>query len=371
MGTVVGEPTLRRDRKRPKCQKASYYIYWTDSIEGSKEKSTGTNIYSEALRVFDKWRLRKIGVVSSRVISEVFLDEVLEYYHNAQISRSKSVERLESSMKRLTPYWGDRPASVVNTATIKDYEKYRFALHDELYPNAETISINTIRRELVDLRSALNRAKKDRLIDREVFVELPAEVKKGVEYFSCEDAIGLLRMSPRVRRARYHLPLFLWIGFLTGRRKEAILDLKWSDVDFDAEVIGWMHEGKAETKKRRPIGRLPRRLKAILQRYRQAHPNDEFVISYQGGPIKDIKASFAHAVELLREEKSKDSGGDKAEILQVAYPHMMRHSCATWLMQKGTDRREACQFLGMTEDTLERRYWHHHPDFQRGAADAF
>lgn len=371
MGFVVGEPKLARFRKDRKNPNANFYIYWTDSVQGSKELSTRTNNYGLALKFLNNWRLKSIGTKVSRPINEVLVGEILDYYKHAQLSRNKSITRLESSLTRLTPFWAHRPASVVGTILLKEYQHHRFDLHDELYPDAETISINTIRRELVDLRSAMNRAEKDRIIDQRVFVELPPEIKKGVEYFSCDEAIGLIKAAACVRRAKSHLPLFMKTGFLTGRRKTSILELKWSDIDFDRNIIGWNLEGEAETKKRRPDAKLPSRLKKILLRHRARHPNDEYLISYQGRRIKDIKASFGQAVQLFREQRAVQSGACSNEILPNAYPHMMRHSNATWQMQKGTDKRELCGFLGMTEDTLERRYWHHHPDFQRSAADAF
>ena len=61
----------------------------------------------------------------------------------------------------------------------------------------------------------------------------------------------------------------------------------------------------------------------------------------------------------------------RAGITRNVTPHMLRHTCATWLMQKGVDKNEACAFLGMTIRTLERHYEHHHPDYQKGARDAF
>jgi hypothetical protein len=39
-------------------------------------------------------------------------------------------------------------------------------------------------------------------------------------------------------------------------------------------------------------------------------------------------------------------------------------------MQRGVPKWEAAGFLAMTEETLERVYGHHHPDYQRNAADA-
>jgi hypothetical protein len=37
-------------------------------------------------------------------------------------------------------------------------------------------------------------------------------------------------------------------------------------------------------------------------------------------------------------------------------PHVMRHTTATWLMQRGCESWEAARFLGMTVKTLESTY---------------
>jgi integrase len=52
-------------------------------------------------------------------------------------------------------------------------------------------------------------------------------------------------------------------------------------------------------------------------------------------------------------------------------PHTLRHTAATWLMQRGVDAWEAAKYLGMTVETLERVYGHHHPDYLKQAKNAF
>jgi hypothetical protein len=64
-------------------------------------------------------------------------------------------------------------------------------------------------------------------------------------------------------------------------------------------------------------------------------------------------------------EKVKAAG-----IQNHVTPHVLRHTAATWAMQNGADLWETAGFLGMTVEMLEDRYGHHHPDFQREAADA-
>jgi len=51
-------------------------------------------------------------------------------------------------------------------------------------------------------------------------------------------------------------------------------------------------------------------------------------------------------------------------------PHTLRHTAATWLMQRAAPMWEAAGFLGMSEKTLRDTNGHHHPDHLRGAAKA-
>jgi integrase len=48
----------------------------------------------------------------------------------------------------------------------------------------------------------------------------------------------------------------------------------------------------------------------------------------------------------------------------------LRHTVATWLMQRGVPIREAAEFLGMSPEVLQDTYGHNHPDYLKGAAAA-
>jgi integrase len=80
-----------------------------------------------------------------------------------------------------------------------------------------------------------------------------------------------------------------------------------------------------------------------------------FVLHINGERIGDIKKGFAGACQ-------------RAGLAEVT-PHTLRHTAATWLMQWGTDPWQAAGFLSMSTETLLRVYGHHHPDYQRQAAD--
>src|SRR5262245_44563319 len=59
----------------------------------------------------------------------------------------------------------------------------------------------------------------------------------------------------------------------------------------------------------------------------------------------------------------------KRAALDDVTPHTLRHTAATWLMQRGTPTWEASGFLAMSEKMLRDVYGHHHPDFQKEAAE--
>ena len=80
-----------------------------------------------------------------------------------------------------------------------------------------------------------------------------------------------------------------------------------------------------------------------------------YVLHINGERIGDIKKGFAAACE-------------RAGLKDVT-PHTLRHTAATWLMQAGTDPWQAAGFLSMSMETLLRVYGHHHPDYQRQAAE--
>jgi integrase len=66
-------------------------------------------------------------------------------------------------------------------------------------------------------------------------------------------------------------------------------------------------------------------------------------------------------------EKAFARACETASLKDVT-PHTLRHTAATWLMLNATDIWQAAKFLGMTTETLERTYGHHHPDYQAQAA---
>jgi integrase len=83
-------------------------------------------------------------------------------------------------------------------------------------------------------------------------------------------------------------------------------------------------------------------------------------VEFNRKPIASVKTAFARAVNLA------GLSSDRGKII----PHTLRHTAATWLMQRGVPIWEAAGYLGMSVEMLECVYGHHSPDHLKNAAEA-
>jgi integrase len=275
----------------------------------------------------------------------VLLTDALADYAEEKGAKAMASERIAYAIVPLADFWEGRTVANVTRQTCEAYHKWRAR------------SNGTVRRELGVLRAAINHAHAEGRLTRTVVVHLPERPDSKQRWLTKNEAARLLLAALRSKKSRLYLPLFILIALHTGARKEAILSLRWGQVDLDAGLIDWNPVGRRRTKKQRPRVRIPRRLLAHLRRARLRGSDTGFVIHDSGKPVRDPKKAFAGACERAG--------------LEGVSPHVLRHTRATWGMQAGVNKWELAGFLGMTVETLENVYGHHHPDYQRHAAEAY
>ena len=165
------------------------------------------------------------------------------------------------------------------------------------------------------------------------------------------------------RRPLRHIARFILIGLYTGTRAGAIASASpyaepgCSYVDLECGIFYRKPIGKRATKKRQPPAPIPPRLLAHLRRWKERKLIATCFVEFNGKPVASVKKGFKSAAELA-------SLGGKVTR------HTLRHTAATWLMQRGVPVWEAAGFLGMSPEVLQETYGHHHPDYLRGAAVA-
>jgi integrase len=225
-----------------------------------------------------------------------------------------------------------------------------------MYSDKRGRSAGTVRRELGVLQTAINWAHKNGRLTRSAAVQLPQSPESRDRWLTRQEAARLIRASP-TQKARLYMPLFILIGLYTGRRKEAILSLRWPQVDLDARRIDFEIAGRRKTKKRRGVIPIPPRLLPHLARARQRGTDLGYVLHIDGKRIGNIKKGFAAACKRVG--------------LEGVTPHTLRHTAATWIARDGTaDLSDAADYLAMSEKTLREVYRHYHPDFLRRTAES-
>ena len=76
-----------------------------------------------------------------------------------------------------------------------------------------------------------------------------------------------------------------------------------------------------------------------LRRWERLGITNKAVVEWNGKPVRSVRKGFEAAVEA-------------AGLSSAVTPHILRHTCATWLMQRGVNLWDAAGFLGMTAQQL-------------------
>jgi hypothetical protein len=216
-------------------KRGCYYIVWTEGGR-SRERSTGTADRRQAeiaLAEFIHLRTRDAG---PRDPSQVLVTDALADYAEEHGEETGSPWRIAAAIKALAPFWEGRTVAEVTRETCKAYHRFRGR------------SAGTIRRELGVLRASLNHGHKNGRLTRVVPLQLPDRPEPRDRWLTRKEAAGLLRAALREPRVRLHLPLFILVGLYGGARKEAILSLRWPQVDLDAGRIDFNTPGARRTK---------------------------------------------------------------------------------------------------------------------------
>jgi integrase len=296
-----------------------------------------------------------------RAAEEIFVAEVVASYLKAKGESVSRPRALAQRMESILTWWGEKTLAHISRTTCKEYSDQRG-------------STAAARRELEDLRSAVNMAIADGVCRHTIIVSVPDAPPKRTNFLEPNDVSKLLwrayrqrqsfKGKPTKRHPTRHVARFIICALYTGSRSARIWRASFEkeegrpyvDVDRGLFHRTWQGENVPQNK-RAPVQRIPPRLLAHLRRWRRL--GARYVCEYQGRAA-DPKKAFAKLVRAVF--PNADSN---------VVRHTFRHTAATWLMQRRADKFETAGYLGMTLKTLESTYGHHHPDHQSSVGDAF
>jgi integrase len=361
-------PRLVKRKGRP-----NFFIRFIDPKDRiQRERSTGTRDGIKAQEALTDFLCenRESRSTRARPPYRVTVKEVLNSYHSHLHSQGRG-DRAYYSMVHLLAFWEDSCIDSITPERILRYVSENIRKGDTKNKITEDAnnkpikkigrSRSTIRRELTDLRSAVNFAIHEHVVQSVVFPKLPSESPPRKRLLTHCEFIALLSEAKKEPRAVIALTLFLFIAFYTGARSGAIMGLRWQDVDFDQNTIDYRvpDDGGLE------VNRKPRALtpmasplrQHLLERYNAYEEVPEFVFQQNMSPksrVRSVAKSFRSIAKRC---------GFKGVV-----PHTLRHSCVSNLRNKGVLPHVVKDFLAMSEATQNKIYNHTDPKLVQAAA---
>ena len=303
---------------------------------------------------------------------QVLIGDCLAIYcekHGPTIARPNG---LALEVERLAEFFGDRFVAELTSELSNGYVDMALRANRQRAINSKgrAIKPSTAKRELVTLSAALNWCWRNKRLDRPIVVKLPKVIESRERYLRRHEvaallwaALGFNRDGTRNRfRINRHLARFILIALYTGTRHDAILRLQWMAnttggwFDLDGRPISPAQDA-IETNKRRTPSPIPPRLMPHLQRWRRL--STQYVIEYDGKPI---------ASQLRRAwTGSRAMAGLGADVT----PHVLKHTCATLMLQNRVSTWDVAGVLGTSEAVIRNTYGHHSVEHLRSAVDVW
>ncbi|MER9231556.1 hypothetical protein NKI56_05530 [Mesorhizobium sp. M0622] len=280
--------------------------------------------------------------------------DILAAYVDARQAKIAGRKEFLARIRFLNEFFGTEPVASINSDRCRAYVEHRSRERNRVERervvklNAAAMATRSARlppwqdkdftsgprRDLEDLRSAINFYAREYGLDPKPSVTLPDKPAERERWLTRQEAAGLLRAALRLRRkhGQYaHLCRFVIIGLYTGGRHRSILQLNWnaeisgSWPDLQRGVLHRKFHRARESKKRRLLEQLPPRLIAHMRRWKHIDRDHGPVVHGSlGEPIKRIEKAF---------RTCRVAAGLGDDVV----PDVLRYTYIAWLMQRGVD----------------------------------
>lgn len=290
-----------------------------------------------------------------RSLSEIKLRDVISIYLKDKAPEQANIKKVGERAERLLQFFGGKTLNQINGGLCREYVAWRG-------------NDGGSRRDLQDLAAAINYHHKEGHHRELVRVVLPPAGPSRARWLTRSEIARLLWVclstkeiqlgSKTKKRPFHHLTRFIIIGVYTGSRPGAILGLSWHQqigsgyVDLERGLIYRKAVGARETNKRQPPVPMAPQLLRLMRRWSRQDGKKGPVVRFSNRQVKSVKTALKRAVELAGLDTSVTA-------------YTLRHTTASWLIQKGVSTRKVAEILGTSEAMIERHYGHLAPDHLR------
>lgn len=344
-------------------------VRWRDE-RGKHRERLGVHGEDAGRKALDAWvgslkALKSRGNITFKMIWD-------EYYADRE-QDGKQMSAFDESWRALEPRFGSMLITDITNDICRDYAKTRME-KGRTYtrkgkdgkPETVNVPVNvgTVWTELLRLRSCVNWAwDHNRLkslgLDSKPKIWVPTKPESNQRALSVGEFIAFRDAC----ECTPHLRLFVILALTTAARTEAVLQLKWEKVDFEAGTIdfrepkGVVDPLSKRARKGRALVLMTPEARAALKEAQEGALTD-YVIEWDGEPVGKIRKAFAAAVK-------------RAGLDGRVTPHTLRHTALTWLEEEHIPVEMISKLAAHSGTEITRKtYLHSSPEVLRPAADA-
>jgi|SRR3989344_1423437 len=228
--------------------------------------------------------------------------------------RNLSKKTLKSYLSALNQFLNNLKSNELNQQIVKDYIQEKISKKDP----------SSISHDIFAIQFFF-----DKVLNQKIYLPRPKRNKTIPKILTKEEVKAMISATNNIKHK-----LILKMLYGCGLRVSEIVNLKKEDINFEEDLI---HIRLAKGKKDRFV-KIPESLKENLQNYYNLNKDDFLFPSNRGGKL--TTATIQAIVE---------SSAKKANIKKEVYPHLLRHSFATHLLEQGTDLRIIQKLLGHSD----------------------
>lgn len=321
-----------------------YYLRFLTPVGNWKNVSTGCKNKRAAIEFLTKYQPNKptLMILNRSVSFSVFSQKYIEY---SKIHHSPSnTIRIQYVINNFLNYRANILLDEITRMNVEEYIKYRI---DKIKPT-------TLNIELRVLKSMFNTAISWNFISSNPLKNVKQlRINQDIPKMFTKDELELILedLSPA------WLKNIIILAVNTGMRRNELINLKWTDINISKQYL-IIRNTESFTTKSKAERVIPLNLNS-LDVLRNILPTGEFVfVNCNSQKIYPNYLSQCFRDRLI-----------KLNIRNDRSFHSLRHTFASWLVQKGVSIYEVSKLLGHSDIRVTQVYAHLTPDNLRNAVE--
>lgn len=321
-----------------------WYIYYINQSGNKNRISTKCRVKAEALKFLSDFQTQLKKREQSKVTPITLKDFSFEYRKNSELTlRPKTCKKLKTIFNRLEEFLGNPQLSSITSNQIKSFIREKGSK-----------SSYTAQNYLAYLRSAFNKAVNDNFIIENpcLSIENFKLPEKQPLFFSIEDFQIFLNVVDKEDLR----DLFIF-AVHTGLRQMELITLKWNQINFKERRL--ILDNQSNITKSKKVRSQPLNIMAlqILNKRKLISEND-CVFTLDNNIISQDRITKTFKKYVI-----------KSKLNTKLKFHSLRHTFASWLVQRGVSIYEVSKLLGHSDIKVTEIYAHLKPENLRNAVE--